>query len=463
MSNTKTNNNPKYVFAWVVGTAYRTRTFSLLAKQESIPCVIYHDPKTGLVNAYAADENGQATTNRIGRIIEQNDTAYSGDNGVAKTRAAFNDSMSADDFIEAFGDAHVAGTVIAKVLQNGNLVMVRVDEEVKSSAAKAEEKKVTVKPEPKIDLSMFSPEDAKQVQSRLDYIAKLSFPAAIRKNVQAAMVNWLSSHTGISEFKPVYINFDNKVETCVKNILIHKHLNFVGPKGAGKNKMTFHLSSLFDVDLFDLAFSYETSRGDTQGANNFDDNGKITFQLSGLAKAMQRRCVVVCDEANFARAAMLSDFHSALDFRRYMEITGYGKITLNEQCIFIITMNEGEGYEGTRPLNEAFRDRFHEVHFKSDPSQMPKVFMQECGLSEADANELAKLYKLIHQSVYQKNSTAYIPEEYLSQRKFINAGQLYASGFSASIKEAFEEEYLNTIGDPDIVETFKNLILINYK
>jgi MoxR-like ATPase len=176
---------------------------------------------------------------------------------------------------------------------------------------------------------------------------------------------------------------------------MHKHLNFVGPKGAGKNKMTFHLSSLFDVDLFDISFSYETSRGDTQGANNFDDDGKIKFQLSGLAQAMQRRCVIVCDEANFARAAMLSDFHSVLDFRRYMEITGYGKITLNEQCIFIITMNEGDGYEGTRPLNEAFRDRFHEVHFKSDPSQMTKVFMQECGVSEADAKELTKLYKLI--------------------------------------------------------------------
>ena len=462
MSNTNTNNNPKYVFAWVVGTAYRTRTFSLLAKGETIPCVIYHDAKTNLVNAYVADENGAATTDRIGRIIEQSDTAYSGDNGVAKARAAFNDSMSADDFIEAFGSSHVAGTVIAKVLQNGNLVMVRVDEEVKAKS-KAEEKKVEKKPEPKFDLSIFSPEDAKRVQARLDYIGTLNFPVMIRQNILAAMVNWLSGHTNISEFKPVYINYDNKVETCVKNILMHKHLNFVGPKGAGKNKMTFHLSSLFDVDLFDISFSYETSRGDTQGANNFDDDGKIKFQLSGLAQAMQRRCIIVCDEANFARAAMLSDFHSVLDFRRYMEITGYGKITLNEQCIFIITMNEGDGYEGTRPLNEAFRDRFHEVHFKSDPSQMTKVFMQECGVSEADAKELTKLYKLIHQSVYQKNATAYIPEEYLSQRKFINAGQLYASGFATSIREAFEEEYLNTIGDPDIVETFKNLILLNYK
>jgi MoxR-like ATPase len=241
------------------------------------------------------------------------------------------------------------------------------------------------------------------------------------------------------------------------------HLNFVGPKGVGKNKMTFHLSSLFDVDLFDISFSYETSRGDTQGANNFDENGKIKFQLSGLAQAMQRRCIIVCDEANFARAAMLSDFHSVLDFRRYMEITGYGRINLNEQCTFIITMNEGDGYEGTRPLNEAFRDRFHEVHFKSDPSQMTKVFMQECGISEADAKELNKLYKLIHQSVYQKAATAYIPEDYLSQRKCISAGKLYARGWATSIREAFEEEYLNTIGDPDIVETFKNLILLNYK
>jgi hypothetical protein len=233
-------NTTKYVFAYVVGTAYKIRLLSRLCNGETIPCVIYHDDKTGLVNAYLADENGTATINRIGRIIEQNDTAYSGANGITTHGSLTNsklfinvcEAMSADDFVKAFGSKSVIGTVVFKVEGNSDLVMIRIDDAVK------------------IDLSHFSTEDAKRVQERLDYLATLNVSAETCKDLQMAMVRCLYDHKNISEFKPTYINVDNKVEMCVKHVLLLKqNLAFVGNKGAGRNDMLLHLASLMDLQL----------------------------------------------------------------------------------------------------------------------------------------------------------------------------------------------------------------------
>ena len=57
-----------------------------------------------------------------------------------------------------------------------------------------------------------------------------------------------------------------------------------------------------------------------------------------------------------ARNEALAVLHSALDFRRILDVPGYRLVPLSEAARFIATMNYG--YAGTRELNEALASRF---------------------------------------------------------------------------------------------------------
>lgn len=57
-----------------------------------------------------------------------------------------------------------------------------------------------------------------------------------------------------------------------------------------------------------------------------------------------------------ARNEALAVLHSALDFRRVIDVPGYERIPLAESTRFIATMNYN--YAGTRELNEALASRF---------------------------------------------------------------------------------------------------------
>ena len=114
-----TNNTPKYFFAWIIGTLFRPLWFAG-HYGKTIKCQISYNDKTGLVNAYVINENGE-TTDRIGRIIGQTDIQYSENDGVA----------SEEDFIKAFGSTSVFGTIVSKPEKNrypGFQVMIEIDE-----------------------------------------------------------------------------------------------------------------------------------------------------------------------------------------------------------------------------------------------------------------------------------------------------------------------------------------------
>ncbi len=64
----------------------------------------------------------------------------------------------------------------------------------------------------------------------------------------------------------------------------------------------------------------------------------------------------IFDEINMARNEALAVLHSALDFRRVIDVPGYERITLADDTRFIATMNYN--YAGTRELNEALASRF---------------------------------------------------------------------------------------------------------
>ena len=450
----KENNNNAimedvYTYCSGIGSA-RIPVVKQLNEGNTVPVKLIPKPDSGRVEVMTMADQ------KVGYIMSSNENSFA---MLKKREPATKTILDDSDLLARLGTTPTEAVAITAA--SVSVIKIRLDmstmqNEVANTAVVEE----TVEtPE---DLSAFSSDDEKEIKKRLDYIKKsCKFSAKVRKNISAAFVSFMQSHKGIREFNPIFINNNGIMEAAIKNILSGNNLALTGPKGVGKNILVEHLANFFDLELCDMQMSYDTAKEEVRGEPTFLEDGKIGVRLSNIVAAAQRPSIINLDEVNMARGSITSLLHSLTDHRRYIEIPGYGMVKVHPQARFTITMNEGDEYEGTRQLNVAFRDRFHEIIFKPNPDSMKDVFMEKCNLSATDAEALSKFYKLIHSAVYNSDSDACIPDDYLSQRKFVRAGNLYSLGFASSIEEAFREEVIETIADAEIKGIIENLVLIN--
>ena len=454
MSKTKEINNAipmedVYTYCIGVGTA-RIQVVKKLNAGTQVPVHLIPKPESGRVEVYTMDDQ------KVGYLMTSTENNFA---MLKQREPATNTILDDAEVLKMLGKTPVDAVAITAA--SVSAIKLRLDMS-KMPAIEAEASAAVEEVETPVDMSGFSKADEAEVKKRLDYIKKeCKFPAKVAKNISAAFVSFMQSHSNIREFNPGFINNNGIMEAAIKNILCGNNLALTGPKGVGKNVLVEHLANFFDLELCDMQMSYDTAKEEVRGEPTFLEDGKIGVRLSNIVDAAQRASIINLDEVNMARGSITSLLHSLTDHRRYIEIPGYGMVKVHPQARFTITMNEGDEYEGTRQLNVAFRDRFHEIIFKPNPDSMKDVFMAKCNLNATDAEALAKFYKLIHASVYNADSDACIPDDYLSQRKFVRAGQLYSMGFAASIAEAFREEVVETIADPEIKGIIENLILMN--
>jgi MoxR-like ATPase len=87
-------------------------------------------------------------------------------------------------------------------------------------------------------------------------------------------------------------------------------------------------------------------------------NGTSSFEESEITKVMRYGGVLYWDEVNFTPARINAVWQSVADARRQVTIQDLGNMSfdLHPTCQIIATYNPG--YEGTRPLNPAFKNRF---------------------------------------------------------------------------------------------------------
>lgn len=438
-----------YTYCSGIGSA-RIKVVKQLNEGNTVPVKLIPKHESGRVEVMTMDNQ------KVGYVMTASENSFE---MLKKREPATNTILDDSELLSMLGDSTTEAVAITAA--SVSVIKLRLDAS-KMQAASTPAATPVEETDVPVDMSAFAADDANEVQKRLDYIKKeCKFPAKVRKNISAAFISFMQSHTGIREFQPVFINNNGIMESAIKNILGGNNLALTGPKGVGKNVLVEHLSNFFDLELCDMQMSYDTAKEEVRGEPTFLEDGKIGVRLSNIVDAAQRPSLINLDEVNMARGSITSLLHSLTDHRRYIEIPGYGMVKVHPQARFTITMNEGDEYEGTRQLNVAFRDRFHEIIFKPNPDNMKDVFMAKCNLSSNDAEALSKFYKLIHAAVYNADSDACIPDDYLSQRKFVRAGQLYSMGFASSIEEAFREEVVETIADPEIKGIVENLILIN--
>ncbi len=145
------------------------------------------------------------------------------------------------------------------------------------------------------------------------------------------------------------------LEMAIAALLKGENLLLAGPKATGKNVLAENLAYLFGRPSYNVSFHVNTNSGDLIGTDTFVDN-EVRLRKGSIYQCAEYGGFGILDEINMAKNDAVSVLHATLDYRRFIDVPGYGKIELHPAARFIGTMNYG--YAGTKELNEALVSRF---------------------------------------------------------------------------------------------------------
>lgn len=144
-------------------------------------------------------------------------------------------------------------------------------------------------------------------------------------------------------------------EQALGALLAGENLLLVGSKATGKNVLAENLAYCFGRGDWNVSFHVNMDAAMMLGSDTFRD-GQVQFRPGPVYECASQGGFCILDEINMARNEALAALHSMLDFRRILDIPGYGRLKMHPATRFIATMNYG--YAGTRELNEALASRF---------------------------------------------------------------------------------------------------------
>ena len=227
--------------------------------------------------------------------------------------------------------------------------------------------------------------------------------------------------------EPQYYYYGKETwEMALAVLLAGRNLLLAGPKATGKNVLCENLAAAFGQPVWNVSFHINMDASYLIGTDTFDGT-RVTFRPGPIYLCADRGGFGVLDEINMAKNESLAVLHSALDFRRAIDVPGYDLIRVKPQTRFIGTMNYG--YAGTRELNEALSSRFAIL-------SVPEI-------SEADLDRLIKRSfpdinpKICSQFVklfvelMRKTEKAEISDRALDLRGLLDALSLIREGLTA--------------------------------
>ena len=154
---------------------------------------------------------------------------------------------------------------------------------------------------------------------------------------------------------PVKFIGDEIMELAVAALLQGENVLLSGGKATGKNILADNLAWLFARPVYTVSFHVNTDSSTLIGTDTFT-GGEVRLRRGPVALAAQYGGFCILDEINMAKNDAVAVLHSALDYRRLIDVPGYECIPIHPAARFIATMNYG--YAGTRELNEALVSRF---------------------------------------------------------------------------------------------------------
>lgn len=148
----------------------------------------------------------------------------------------------------------------------------------------------------------------------------------------------------------------------------HKNLLFAGDTGAGKTMLVEAYGAAKGIPVVTINANGGIDPNTFFGMPRMDETtGKIVWQWSEIALVIVNGGLLFIDECNFMQPRVSAVFHSLLDRRRMVTVIERGNEVLQAHQDLMVFAAYNEAYEGTRPLNAAFKNRFVPVEFDYDP------------------------------------------------------------------------------------------------
>ena len=239
--------------------------------------------------------------------------------------------------------------------------------------------------------------------------------------------NYLQEYPGEKSDRipvPRYAYYGKEVwEQALTAVLGGKNILLAGGKATGKNVLAQNLAALFLRPMWNISLHVNTDAASLVGTDTFRD-GAVVFRPGPVYECGAQGGFGVLDEINMAKNEALAVMHAVLDFRRCIDIPGYGSMPLRPETRFIATMNYG--YAGTRELNEALASRFMVINMPiiAEENLVKLLKSQFPALKDDFAWQLAGLFE----DIRKKCDSSEISTKALDLRGLMSAVSLVQNG-----------------------------------
>ena len=216
-------------------------------------------------------------------------------------------------------------------------------------------------------------------------------------------------------------------EQAIAALLCGKNLLLTGGKATGKNVLAENLAAVFGRPAWNVSFHVNLDASGLVGTDTFTE-GQVRFRPGPVYQCAQHGGFGILDEINMARNEALAVLHSALDFRRCLDVSGYDRLPMEDGTRFIATMNYG--YAGTRELNEALASRFVVIDMPAIAAgDLVKLMLREFpSLKHGWAEQFASLF----QDIQRKCNGGELSTKALDLRGLLAAVRLMQAGLEGN-------------------------------
>lgn len=240
-------------------------------------------------------------------------------------------------------------------------------------------------------------------------------------------------------------------EQALGALLAGENLLLVGAKATGKNVLAENLAYCFGRGDWNVSFHVNMDAAMMLGSDTFRD-GQVQFRPGPVYECASQGGFCILDEINMARNEALAALHSMLDFRRILDIPGYGRLKMHPATRFIATMNYG--YAGTRELNEALASRFAVIALPPANEQMlANLLEKQYGhLSDKIRSSVIALFMDL-QLKYQQGE---ISSKAVDLRGLLGALGIYQQGLG--LRSALQMGLVNKVFNEDERQIIQDLL-----
>lgn len=240
-------------------------------------------------------------------------------------------------------------------------------------------------------------------------------------------------------------------EQALGALLAGENLLLVGAKATGKNVLAENLAYCFGRGDWNVSFHVNMDAAMMLGSDTFRD-GQVQFRPGPVYECASQGGFCILDEINMARNEALAALHSMLDFRRILDIPGYGRLKMHPATRFIATMNYG--YAGTRELNEALASRFAVIALPpSNEHMLANLLEKQYGhLSDKIRSSVIALFMDL-QLKYQQGE---ISSKAVDLRGLLGALGIYQQGLG--LRSALQMGLVNKVFNEDERQIIQDLL-----